>query len=268
MGAVMEELGELKPQLENRRTLAWMLVLEGMIAMSRGDLERAVALHEESLEIFRELRDTGATINTLGQLGGMMLFLGDYERAVPVLHETLRLGWESDYALSIQFSLIFLACAAAVQEQPSRAARLWGAAEGMEETHGIHISPLALASTDYEGRLSAARSQLDEEIWSEAWAQGKAMPLERAVEYALSEEEARESPTLVAVPEQQPPGAEERIERLTRRGARGRAPRRAGANQPPDRPRAFGLQEHGQQPRGQDPAQAWAPIPEPRSPPG
>jgi predicted ATPase/DNA-binding SARP family transcriptional activator len=122
VGAVMDELGEIKPRLENRRTLAWMLVLEGMIVGGQGDLERAVALHEESLEVFRELRDTGATINTLGQLGAMVLFLGDYERAVPGLQETLRLGWESDYALIIQFSLFFLACAAAFQEQPSRAA--------------------------------------------------------------------------------------------------------------------------------------------------
>jgi predicted ATPase len=38
VGAVVEELWELKPHLENRRTLAWMLVLEGLIAASQGDL--------------------------------------------------------------------------------------------------------------------------------------------------------------------------------------------------------------------------------------
>jgi DNA-binding CsgD family transcriptional regulator/tetratricopeptide (TPR) repeat protein len=219
VGAVMDELGELKPRLENRRTLAWMLVLEGMIAASRGDLERSVTLHEESLEIFRELRDTGATVNTMGQLGAIVLTGGDYERAVPVLQETLRLGWESDYALIIQFSFYFLACAAASREQPVRAARLWGAAEGMEEAYGVHISPAALSFTDYEGRLAAARSQLDEETWSEAWAQGKAMVLERAVEYALSEEqEEHEPPTLVAVAEGQlSPASDEPTEGLTAR---------------------------------------------------
>jgi DNA-binding NarL/FixJ family response regulator len=49
-----------------------------------------------------------------------------------------------------------------------------------------------------------------------AWAGGKAMPLEQAIEYALSDEEEREPPTLVPVPEQQPP-PDERTERLTRR---------------------------------------------------
>jgi DNA-binding NarL/FixJ family response regulator len=40
------------------------------------------------------------------------------------------------------------------------------------------------------------------------------MSLEQAIEYALSDEEEREPPTLVTVPEQQP---DERPERLTRR---------------------------------------------------
>ena len=83
----------------------------------------------------------------------------------------------------------------------------------------MHVSPMALSSFNYEGRLAAARSQLDEEIWSGAWAKGKAMPLEQAVEYALSEaEEEHETPTLVAVPKQQPPlAADEPTERLTPR---------------------------------------------------
>ena len=77
---------------------------------------------------------------------------------------------------------------------------------------------MALSFTDYEGRLTAARSQLDEEAWSGAWAQGKAMPLERSVEYALSEVEKHEPPTLVAVPDQQPSlAADEPSERLTPR---------------------------------------------------
>ena len=216
VSAVMEELQELKPHLENRRTLAWLLVLEGMIAFSRGDPEQSVALHEESLEIFREMGDTGAVINTLGQLGGILFLAGDYERALPLIREDLRLGWESDYALPIQISLYFLACAATFREQPVRAARLWGAVEGMEEAYGVHVSPIALSQSDYEGRLAAARSQLEEEAWLRAWEEGKAMSLERAVEYGLSEEEERELPTLVPVAEEQPP-TDEPAETLTRR---------------------------------------------------
>ncbi len=49
-----------------------------------------------------------------------------------------------------------------------------------------------------------ARSQLDKGAWSATWTQGKAMPLEPAVEYTLSEGGEPKPPTLVAVLEQQP----------------------------------------------------------------
>lgn len=86
----------------------------------------------------------------------------------------------------------------------------------MQETHGLYPTPITLSITDYEGRLAAARSQLDEEAWSAAWEEGKAMPLGRVVEYVLSGEEERDPPPMVASPGQQPP-AVERGRKLTRR---------------------------------------------------
>ena len=210
--AALEELGELKPQLKNRNTLAYLLILEGLIALRRGDLELSLTLHEESLELFREIPDTQGIIMCLSALGLVALIRGDYEGAPPLLREGLRLGWETDYKVTIQYNLYGLACVAASQEQPVRAARLWGAVQGMQEAYGVHPTPETLSITDYEGRLSAARSQLDEEAWSGVWAEGKTMPLERAIEYALSEEE--EPPTLVAG--RQPP-ADKPTERLTSR---------------------------------------------------
>ena len=217
VGAVLEELGELKPGLKNRNTLAYLLLLEGALAASQGDLEHSVALHEQSLKLFREIQDTPGIIWCLGDLGGIALARGDYEGAVPLLREPLRLGWESDYKVPSQFCLHWLAGVAASQEQPVRAARLWGAVEGMQEAYGVHVAPITLSLSEYEDRLSIARSQLGEEAWSGAWAEGKAMPLEQAVEYALSEEGERATPTLVPVPEQQPPPADEPTERLTAR---------------------------------------------------
>ena len=55
---------------------------------------------------------------------------------------------------------------------------------------------------DYEGRLAAARSQLDEAAWEAAWSEGRAMTPEEAIEYALSEEEqptpSPKGPTLLS----------------------------------------------------------------------
>jgi len=214
--AVLEELGELKPELKNRNTLAYLLILEGLIALRRDDLEHSVTLHEQSLELFREIHNTQGIITCLGHLGLLALIRGDYESAPTLLRESLHLAWELDYKQSIQHCLYTLACVTARREQPVRAARLWGAVEGMVEAYSTHLTPVILSLTNYESHLSRGRSQLGEEGFAVAWAGGKAMSLEQAIEYALSDEEEWEPPTLVTVPEQQRQ-PDERPERLTRR---------------------------------------------------
>ncbi len=165
--------------------------------MSRGDLGYSVTLHEQSLELFREIRYTQGIITCLGHLGLLALIRDDYESAPPLLRESLHLTWELGYKQSIQHCLYTLACVTACRKQPVRAARLWGAVEGMEEAYGVHLTPIILSLTNYEGHLSRGRSQLGEEGFAVAWAGGKAMSLGQAIEYALSEEEEREPPTLV-----------------------------------------------------------------------
>jgi predicted ATPase/DNA-binding SARP family transcriptional activator/DNA-binding CsgD family transcriptional regulator len=213
---VLKELGELKSRLKNRNTLAYLLMLEGIIAMSRGDLGHSVMLHEQSLKLFREIRSTQGIITCLGHLGLLALIRGDYESAPTLLRESLHLAWELDYKQSIQHCLYTLACVTVCRDQPSQAAGLWGIVEGMEEVYGVHLTPIILSLTNYEGHLSRGRSQLGEEAFAVAWAGGKTMSLGHAIEYALSEEEERDSLTLVPMPEQQP-SRYERTDRLTRR---------------------------------------------------
>ena len=165
----------------------------------------SMAFSHGSLQLFREIQNTQGMITCLGHLGLLALIRGDYESAPTLLRESLRLAWELDYKQSIQHCLHTLACVTACREQPVRAARLWGAVEGMEEAYGAHLTPVILSLTNYEGHLSRGRSQLGEEGFAVAWAGGKAMSLEQAIEYALSDEEEREPPTLVTAPEQHAP---------------------------------------------------------------
>jgi DNA-binding NarL/FixJ family response regulator len=132
----------------------------------------------------------------------------DLDGALRLQRESLRQGWDADYKVPIQTSLFVLACVAARLGQPVRAARVWGASEGMQEAYGVYPAPITHSLTDYEVLLAAARAQLDEETWSAAWAEGKAVPLERAVEYALSDEEEWRAPSRPGAAERQPPAGE------------------------------------------------------------
>ena len=65
------------------------------------------------------------------------------------------------------------------QGEPVRAAHLWGAAEALREAIGTPIP--RVYRTGYQQTVAAARSQLGEEDFAAAWAQGRSMDPEQAM---------------------------------------------------------------------------------------
>jgi ATP/maltotriose-dependent transcriptional regulator MalT len=184
-------------------------------AMLGGDYERAEALFEATLEMTRITRNRKGQATSLNNLGLVALCQGDYARAAKLSSESLRLSEESlDHQL-VTWSLDALAAVWGQQGYVGRAARLWGAAEVLREASDFSQPPDD--KRVLEPFLKAARSRLDEAAFQAAWEEGRAMTEEQAVGYALSEEGEWDAPTLVAVPEQQTPLADEPTERLTAR---------------------------------------------------
>ena len=116
----------------------------------------------------------------------MALLRGDKERAKTWHEENLRLSQKLGNKLMATESLEGLACAVGAKGEAERATKLFGAAQALREAVGYAQPPSERAVQ--EPYLAAARSRL-EETWEAALAEGRAMELEEAVEYALSEEE-------------------------------------------------------------------------------
>src|SRR5215210_5604032 len=74
---------------------------------------------------------------------------------------------------------------AALHKQPTRAVKLWVAAETLREGIGLGLPLWDHTPTDYEAALAATRSQLGETTFEAARADGRAMSAKEAVEYAL-----------------------------------------------------------------------------------
>jgi predicted ATPase/DNA-binding CsgD family transcriptional regulator len=158
--------------------------------MLQGDQERARTLIEEATTLVRRQRQRGRVRGPvkgpLERLGWAAFLLGDQERAKIWYEENLRLSQELGNKLIAAESLEGLACAVGTKEEAERAAKLFGAAQGLREAIGYQQSPSERAVQ--EPYLVAARSRV-EETWEAAFAEGRAMELEEAVEYALAEEE-------------------------------------------------------------------------------
>jgi non-specific serine/threonine protein kinase len=216
MMSLREEAETLLSEPLNKREIAHLLQFLGFVAASELDLEQMEARLEEALIRFRDLGDVRGIAMCLIALGLSPLSQGDAERAAPLFEESLLLQKELN-KMAIMFGLAGMAGVATLQEQFYRAVKLMGATEALREVLGLSHAPLSMPLYDAEGYLAVARATLSAAAFETAWSEGQAMSPEEASEYALSEEDEHEPPTLDAAPEQQPPRPDEPTERLTAR---------------------------------------------------
>ena len=195
----------------------------GQFALHEGDLARAQALIEESLAILRVIG--GAQLSdTVRVLGAIVRDQGDYGRARVLLEEALALDWEIGDRFRRAITLCHLGylallegdvglARAHVRQSKASYRQQGGGVEAMSAfalwfygvleirhagyargtsllgtvTTGTYIYfPLDRGLTD--AALAAALAALGDEAFARAWAEGQAMTLEQAVEYALKDE--------------------------------------------------------------------------------
>ncbi len=179
---LLEESLQIKRELGAPRLVANALINLGGVVRRQGDQAHARALIEEGLAGVRALGEKRGISFALLHLGLVSQDQGDVASARALFEESLVLRRESGYTPAIPDCLEALAQNAGGR-QPERATRLFGAAEALREAVGVPLRPADRAG--YERGLAAARGALDEAAFAVAWAQGRALSLEQAVEYAL-----------------------------------------------------------------------------------
>ena len=147
--SLLDEARSLLPMVRDARIRAQLLDLDGAMALITGDAERTVSLWEQSRRISRGLGNAYGEAISLANLGLLAVRMGD-DRAEGLLQDGLQLGLELDYKLVIQYCWTGLGALAAAGGRLARAARLWGAAEGIGETFGTQLTRAARAVIDYE----------------------------------------------------------------------------------------------------------------------
>jgi predicted ATPase/Tfp pilus assembly protein PilF len=173
----------LRRELGDKWGVANSLNNLGGVAFSQGDYGQAEILHSESLALRRELKDKRGISMSLNNLGEVAQQKGEYERVAALYAESLLIRQELGDKFFTVSSLHNLGEVACKLEDYERAARLFGAAEALRETIGAPLSHDKKANFDFYA--SAIRDALSQKDFELAWAEGRAMNLKKAINYAL-----------------------------------------------------------------------------------
>ena len=186
--ALTEESLVLRRALNDRWGMAVSLNMLGELARAQGDYAAARPPYEEGLGLFRAVGDKRGVAIATHNLGIVAREQGDHERAAALHHEALALFRELGDKEQIVCSLIKLAHLALIQGDSERAARLSGAVDAQREAIGAALLPDERA--DHVETVSAVRSKQAEAAFSAAWAAGRAMSPDQAIDYALGTDPA------------------------------------------------------------------------------
>jgi ATP/maltotriose-dependent transcriptional regulator MalT len=156
----------------------------GSVMLRLGDLTLARRLLEEAVDLQRQIGERFLLANSQQHLGQLATAEAHYAEARARLRESLRLRQDLGTWLGISESFDGIAELAAAEGQPTRAVQLAGATASLREAIGVPLYPLK--RTTLANWLVPLRQSLGSETVRLAWAVGREMPRDQALELALA----------------------------------------------------------------------------------
>ena len=166
------------------RWLPWAAERAGLERLGRGDVDRAVTLFRETVNLFLEMGNEGGTAMALCNLGLALQAKGDLAGAALLLRAALNREVALERHWEIVDVLLGLADVALARGQAPRAVRLLGAAEALREKVGY--ARHGWAHDAYERIEWDARLALGDDLFETVWRQGHELALPDAVAEALA----------------------------------------------------------------------------------
>jgi predicted ATPase/class 3 adenylate cyclase len=191
----LEESVRLLRRLGADSFTLWATHLLAWNDFGRGEVERARELWEENLARARETRDRHVEALSLGVLASnFALDEGRVDEALSMLTEAYWIHRDLDMpAIQAAFDLHRFAGGLAVAGKPVAAARVLASAETLLEQTGARARPVVAEGIDQ--MISAIQAELDDSAFTEAWAEGRALTPDEAVDLALGLSPPESSPS-------------------------------------------------------------------------
>jgi hypothetical protein len=204
--ALHEESLALARALDYQIGVAGNLSNLGVIARDTGDYARAAVLYADALALYRHLGDSWGIAISLTNRGEVELLQGSAAAAGIFYREALPLHQQMGHKQGIAECLEGLAFVANAAGGSATAVHLLGAADAIRQAIGYPLAPMDRAGR--QEKLDELRTVLEggemhpgtDSPFERTWLAGRAMPLEQAVTYALSDLPAAATPPAISAP--------------------------------------------------------------------
>ena len=154
-------------------------------ALFAGDIDRAGHLHEEGLALARAQGELWGIGIILYDLALLRVVQHRHAEARALCREGIALGRQFGDRRAIAWHLGVLAGADAAEGRALRAARLRGAMDGLLDSIGTEVQP-TYNDVDWRSSTSApCKHDLGADAYQQALADGRAMSLSQAIDYAM-----------------------------------------------------------------------------------
>jgi len=152
-------------------------------AYVQGDIETARKYANEVLKNFQESGSIFLATNYKSDMAHALRRTGHVDEALRIYRETIVAYQDYGHRGAIAHQLECFAYIAIAQEQGERAVKLLSAANALRERINSRRTPQE--QMEYEKSIADLQAGLEENKFRECWAEGQAMTMEQAVEFAL-----------------------------------------------------------------------------------
>jgi len=144
--------------------------------------------YTQSREIFEQVGDNIAVADLLKDQGALMILEGKYTEAIDSLLRSIKMCYELGHKQFVATGLGSLSFAVGLRGKPEprlasiQSAQIGGAAEGLMDAIGL--TPWTKTSRLVQMARQFIRSRVDEGSWNAAWAEGRGLTAEQAIDLA------------------------------------------------------------------------------------
>jgi predicted ATPase/class 3 adenylate cyclase len=156
----------------------------GIGARSQGRLDVAQSHFEEGLRIMKHIGHKGMIAALTSEIAHTKRAMGNFAEAKQTYRETIKVFQDYGNRPSVAHQLECFAMIAVVEEDPPRAAKLFGAADAIREATGH--KPTDEEQVEETQFISRLRAMLPEAEFNALWSEGKSMTMEQAIQLALT----------------------------------------------------------------------------------